>query len=264
MDSFYINGTLLDGRFDIGRLLKSNSVYAAVYTDEHKPLNLDSHLSYASASYRHLYGLVPILDTQSMANEITDLLGRNRRPSTGNIVYVHLIPQDDPKQQPDIVITCGESSIYHGYTLFTLRPTAIIANYEIPFSGHRTSASLSTASFMEEYAKRSGAHITLRANRSGMLVSSGDYPILARRGDELYTPLPERGAGNSVERDIMFKACSMAGLTVTEADIEVASISSLDEIVVFGSAGVSSILSCSGNYYLNLTSERLESIINSI
>lgn len=263
-EKIYINDSLEEiGNpiTEMGRLLRANYVYAAVFTEGHRPLWLDRHLHYAILSYTSLYGMIPLIDVPALATKISDLLARNRKPVIGNVVNIYLIPPDKAGGQPDVLIAHDNSTIYHGYTVRSIRPKAIIANYEIPFAGHRTAISLTTAAYMEQYAGREGAKTVLRANRTGELVSAGDFPIMAVIGGEAFTPPADSGVGESVEREIMVRSCGQAGIALTEKSIKVDDLPKIEEIMIFGTEGVVSVLSCSGYYFYNLFCDRIEQVL---
>lgn len=261
-NKIYLNETLIDesgGGIGYGRLLRENWVYAAVNTDAHEPLLLERHLYHAANSYARLHGVVPELDATAIGIRIRDLLQAGGMPTTGNIVNIYMVPPADRNGHgPDVIIMHDRTTIYRGYDVVSLRPRAVVVNYEVPFSGHRTAVSHIAARYMEDFAVSSGANIALRANRQGKLVSSGDYPVFAVADGEVFTPAPDRGPGESVERELMFRACRLAGISITERDIETSELSALDEIMVFDHTGIRCILSIGENFYYNLLGDRLE------
>lgn len=156
----YLNGVLLDGRqetLSAQRLLQDNYVHAAVNTSAHSPLYLEKHLAYAAESYRKLYGTVPQFDTMQLREGIAALLDADRMPRLGNIVRIYLLPsQRSGDAMPDLLAMADHSTIYRGYELISIRPKAILTNYEIPFCGHRTAVSLTTSRYMQAFAERTG------------------------------------------------------------------------------------------------------------
>ncbi len=262
----YLNERLIEsaaGGVGYGRLLGANYIYAAVNTDAHEPLLLERHLYHAANSYAKLYGAAPEPDAAEIGKRIRHLLYINGMPLTGNIVNIYMVPPaGGAKNRPDVIVMHDRTTIYHGYDLISLRPKAVVTNYEVPFSGHRTAVSHIAARYMESFAVALGANIALRVNRQGKLVSAGDYPVFAVAGEEVFTPAPERGPGDSVERELMFRACRLAGISITERDIETAELPSLDEIMVFDHTGIRCVLSIGENYYYNLMGDRLGKTID--
>lgn len=259
----YINGTPSESIRDIAPdlLLRGNYVYAAVACDGHAPLYLERQMEFARATYEKLHGAAPLADTRAIRHDIKELLVTTLQPQTGNVVMIYLIPHGYGDAQPDVVISHSHSTIYHGYALVSLRPAAAVVNYEIPFSGYRTAVSLAAAGYMDDFARRAGANIALRANRGGHIVSSGDYPVFTVKDGTVITPPLAQDTGDSVERQLMFRACSLARTPLEEREISLTELPEMEEIMVFDHTGIRSVLSCSGNYYYNLIADRLEEVL---
>lgn len=254
-----VNGRLLaTGAIpDICQMMQGCYVYAAVNTDAHRPLYLDRHMAYAVSSYEKLYDTRPEYDLLQLNDNITELLDAERMPRLGNIVFIYLLPPADPKRPADIVAATGHSTIYKGYELASLRPKAILTNYELPFSGHRTAVSLAASNYMQDFAERSGCHIALHCNRAERLVSCGDYPVFIAMNGTLYTP-PSILMPPCTERELMARACDMAGITIEECDITTDMLPDAEEIMVFDHTGLRSVLSLGNCFYYNLLAKRLE------
>lgn len=248
------------GKADYPLLLRGNYVYAAVNTVGHKPLYLKRHLDFAIGTYRRLYNRRPVLDMSQIASRIPELLFENRLPRGCNMVTVYLMPpgEESGPGKPDIIISAGLPTIYDGYELLTIRPKAVVTNYDMPFSGHRTAVSLTASEYMAGFAAHSGAGLSLRSNRAGNLVSAGDYPVFALKNGKIITPAAESGAGNNVEKELMTWALEREGMTVEEGDIPVAELGSVDELMVFGPYGIQSVLSCGEAYFYSTTALALE------
>lgn len=265
----YCNGVLVDPqreRLDAEQLLCNNYVYARINTVGHKPLYLQRHLHYAALSFEKLYGRKPSIDTDKISFQIGKLLYENRLPRTGNIVTIYIVPRygENGRGRQDIIITTGITTIYRRYEVLSVRPKAIIANYEIPFAEHRTAVSMAASGYMEEFAARAGAKTALRANRTGNLVSAGDYPVFAVQKGVVITPEPSKGAGESVEYELMLRVCERAGVEVGHRDIPVEELSETDELMAFNHTGIQSILSCGEIFFYNLTAIELDKQLQEI
>lgn len=258
----YFNGELTEFPAGTGaeRLLSSNYVYAAVNTAGHRPLFLGRHLHFACESYAKLYGQRPEIDPDTISALIPELLYHNRMPRGCCTVTIYLLPGAAKGRiaKPDIIMAAGQSTIYAGYELHAIRPKAVVVNYDIPFSGHRTAVSLTAAEYMAGFAERSGASLPVRANRAGNIVSAGEYPVFAIKGGKVLAPDSESGAGDSLERELMMWLCEREGLAVEERGIPVTELSKVDELIVFGPYGLQSVLSCGEAYFYSVTALALE------
>ncbi len=262
-----LNGTLCDGRQGgpaPERLLHDNYIHATVNTAAHRALHLNKHLAYAAASYSKLYGSAPQFDAARLREHIAALLDADRMPRLGNIVRLYLLPpQRNGTSAPDLLLSVDHSTIYRGYELASIRPKAVLTNYEIPFCGHRTAVSLTTSRYMQTFAERSGCHVALHCNRAGYLVSCGEYPVFLARDGVLFTPPAETFAA-CTERDLMFRACSLAGIPVTERPIAASELPDADELMVFNHTGLQSLLSLGNYYFYNLLALRIEKVLGTL
>lgn len=221
-------------------LLGRNMVYTTINTLAYKPLHLEQKLRYALESYKALFGQKPAIRTSpQIAHDIQDLLYYGFYPEVGNTVNIFLIPT--PEGATHTLLMHEATTPYEGYGLLSVRPKAIIANYEIPFEKHQTNISLSAARFADQHASSRGYGIALRANRAGTLISSGDNPLFALRSEELLTTPIGKGARGSAERDMMFEIAQRAGIKLLEEELRVEDVESYEELIVFTPVGLQSI-----------------------
>lgn len=243
-------------------LLGCNWIYTTINTLAHKPLHLTSKLRYALDSYKTLYGAMPEIGAKELEREIRDLLYFGLYPEGGNTVTLYLIPSKDGHCRR--LLLHEATPPYDGYGLLTVRPKAIIANYEIPFGKHHTNVSMTAARFADGYASSRGYDVALRADRNGILHSSGDNPLYALRGNTLLTTPADKGARPSVERELMARVAEMAGVKIVEEELRVDDATNYEELLVFTPQGIQSIYSLGdtrlGNIYANLLSKHLTAL----
>lgn len=263
-----LNGRMqeTDETAGVNSLLHRNYVYACINTLKHRPLYLDRHLHYAAATYNKLYGTTPVIDSEAVESYITELLDANHMPRLGNLVNLYLIPPavDNILRQPDILIAWERSTIYSGYELISIRPKAILTNYEIPFSGHRTAVSLTSSDYMQSFAVRSGSHVALRVNRAEKVISCGEYPVFFVKDNVIYTPPAPEESPLCVEWELMRRLCSLAGMETVQRSIYATEIAGADEIMVFNHTGLHSVLAWGSYYFYNLAALRLEKYLPQI
>ena len=237
-------------------LLGRNCIYTTINTFAHKPLHLPLKLRYAAESHKALFGTKPALDAAHIAKQINDLLYYGLYPEWGNTVDLYLIPREDGSAQ---TLLCHRSTTpYEGYSLLSIRPQAAVTNYEIPFEKHHTTISLAAARFADYFARRSGAGIGLRGNRAGVLLSTGDNPIYALRGDTLITTPIEKGARPSAERELMNSLCQMAGVKLIEQEIPTEQLGQMEEVFAFTPIGIQMIGSAGEVKFHSIVAHTLE------
>ena len=260
----------LDGRITSWReaelspsvLMGCNWIYTTINTLAHKPLHLEAKLKHALDSYHKLYGYRPDLNAATIAKEIHDLLYYGLYPEGGNTVNLYLLPQGNGDCRRLLVHEA--TTPYDGYGLLTVRPRGIIANYEIPFERHQTNVSMTAARFADRYASSHGYDIAIRANRAGVLISSGDNPLFALRGNTLLTTPIDKGARESAERELMFRLAERCGVSVIEEELKVEDTASYEELMVFTPVGLQTLMSLGdiklGNIYATLFGKHIATL----
>lgn len=247
-------------------LLRGNYIYASINCAGNRPLHLSRHLHYLSSSYETIYSHKPELRFEPILEAVQRLLYLNGASLSGNVVTLYLLPPEDfvfgEKLAPQLLMAYECTVMYgSGYTLGSLRPRATVVNYDIPFEAHRTAVSLTAARYMDAFAARRDANIAIRSSRSGRVVSSGDYPLFAVRDASIWVTPLDKGAGGSVERELMLKACDMCGLDVEERETMFEDLTELDELIVFKNTGLVSPLCVGNHYFTNLAALRLERVM---
>ena len=255
----YVNGiqtSWSEAELSPEALLGQNWVYTTINTYAHQPMHTALKLRYALDSFQALYGFRPQVSAEEINNQVRGLLYYGIYPEHGNTLTLYLIAT--PEGECTTLLTHTASTPYDGYSLLTLRPKAAITNYEIPFEKHHTSISLTTARFADDFARRSGSGIALRANRAGSLISTGDYPLYALRGNVLITTAINKGARPSAERELMAELCNMARVEIIEGELRTDEMGDYEEILAFTPMGIQMIGSAGDMLLHSITAHRLE------
>lgn len=245
-------------------LFGHNWVYTTINTSAHKPLHLSLKLRYALDSYHKLFGSRPQIEVAELEREVRNLLYYGLYPECGNTVNLYLIPTGDGGCRRLLIHEA--TTPYDGYGLLSVRPKGIIANYEIPYEKHQTNVSMTAARFADNYAAAYNYDSALRANRAGTLISSGDNPLFALRGNTLLTTPIDKGARGSAERELMFRLAELCGVAVVEEELKVEDATTYEELIVFTPVGLQSIYSLGdmklGNIYATLLGKHLATLLH--
>lgn len=243
-------------------LFGHNWVYTTINTFAHKPLHLATKLHYVCDSYHKLFGSRPEIEPLMVAKEVRNLLYYGLYPEGGNTVNLYLIPRREGGHYRLLIYEA--TTPYDGYGLLSVRPRAIIANYEVPFEKHQTNVSMTAARFADNYAASHNYDTALRANRAGVLISSGDNPLFALRGNTLLTTPIGKGARGSAERELMFRLAELCGVAVVEEELKVEDAATYEEMIVFTPVGLQSIYSLGdmklSNIYASLLGKHLATL----
>ena len=255
----YVNGiqtSWSEAKLSPETLLGQNWVYTTINTYAHQPMHTALKLRYALDSFQALYGFRPKVSAEEINNQVRGLLYYGIYPEHGNTLTLYLIAT--PEGECTTLLTHTASTPYDGYSLLTLRPKAAITNYEIPFEKHHTSVSLTTARFADDFARRNGSGIALRANRAGSLISTGDYPLYALRGNVLLTTSTDKGARPSAERELMNSLCQMARVKLIEQEILTEQLGQMEEVFAFTPIGIQMIGSAGEVKFHSIVAHTLE------
>lgn len=239
-------------------LLGRNWVYTTINTYAHQPMHVALRLRYALDSYQALFSVRPEVSVEQVENRVRHLLYYGIYPEHGNTLTLYLLPPVGNSTKAEVLIAHKASTPYDGYALLSLQPKAAVTNYEIPFERHLTAVSATAARFADEYAMRNGAGIALRANRQGTLISTGDNPLFALRGNTLLTTPIDKGARPSAERELMMELCQMAGVNLIEEELRVDEVASYEEIMAFTPVGIQTIGAAGERVLHSITAHALE------
>lgn len=258
-DKIFLDGemtTWRESNLDMGTLLGSNCIYTTINSFAHKPLHVALKLQYALGSYKTLFGTKPAITPLDIEEQISSLLYYGIYPEWGNTVDLYLIPLSDGRTST--LIAHRSTTPYEGYSLLSIRPKATVTNYEIPFEKHHTTISMAAARFADDFARRNGAGIALRGNRAGSLLSTGDNPLYALRGDVLITTPVEKGGRPSAERELMTLLCHKAGIKLIEQEILTEELGRIEELFAFTPVGIQMISSASDIPFHSIMAHALE------
>lgn len=237
--------------FDFDRLLSGNYVYQAIHVSDYRALNIDDHLRIAAQAFKVMYGRELEIDAVSVQEAIERLFKANLYRELSYEVRLYIF-------EDDYALSCIRQLLYHGYTLWHSRPTAIIVPYENPLSGYPNASSLISATFAAGFAKRSGEDaIAITENYDHVLVGVGDNPLFAVKDEQLLTTPIKYGATHSVERFRTIKAAHKAGLRVIERPLLHNEIATYDELFTVDVQGVISVFSCEQTTFFGLVAERV-------
>lgn len=236
-------------------------LYAVINTLGYRPLHLAEHLHKMWEGAQTLYGTTPNQSEEEIEQMITDRLSEERMPRGGNTIELRAELSDG---NWILSLHNPTPTIYDGYSYLSLRPSAVIINHELPFSRWRTTCSALTTEFGADFAERQGAGVALRADRNRNLVSCGDNPLFCVRDGMLHTLPVGSGGRDSVERDLMFRLCALAGVPIIEGPTPLDALGEWDEIIIFEPCGVRSIGSCSGYSFDYSIALRLERFLHKL
>lgn len=147
----------------------------------------------------------------------------------------------------------GGISLYHGYALRSISPTASIVSYDLPLCEAPTPVSEAAAQFATLKAHLAGTDIAIRSNSKGECVTADDAPLFAIRGEMVATS----STRDNVEAALARHAIESAGLQFMAEPLNEENIFEFDELFYVDHRGVTSIERCNGYLYMSLKAERI-------
>ncbi len=238
----------------LSELLAVHYVYQRVHTLAGKTLHLAEHLDIIGRTFRYIYGTQPELDEKTIAKHIAELLRVNRYPAGGSAtVLLCLFPR---QYGHDLLVMCERPLIDNGYTVSSLRPTAISYEYCIPYGGFPTGFQLSAARMHDALALEHGATRSVR-REGDLLISCGDATLFGIKGKTLFTAPLTIGAVDSVERRLVIAAAAKARMDFLEEAVPHSERRDFDELFYADATGITSLGECDGAKFMSLLVSRL-------
>ena len=248
-------------RFDPDRVLSQGYLYQRIHTFEHRPLHIATHLRLIQKSYRILYGIELALDEETLRQEIALTLRENRYPEVSNLVTLYLFAPRE-KRPGSRMISCTETFVYPGYTLWHSRLRACTLPYDYPFPEHETALSRIAHTFAQGYALRTGCDLALTENGSGVVTGAGENPLFAVFDNRVLTTSIENGAAESLWRHLGIRLCQEAALEVEESALTEEMLKRCDELFCMTPQGVVSLKEWNGRLGFNIVAEKTGAILD--
>lgn len=243
IDLFSIDGRLVP----LGEGLPEGVyLYQRLRTVDYRPLHMAAHLQLLREASTRLYGRAAELPEGRIAGEIGALLRAGGYPAGGATVMLRLYA--DGRR----AITADGVSLYRGYALRSLRPSAAVVRWGCR-SEWPTSARREAVRWAQVEAGRQGARCAILCDDDGAVRRADDAPLFAVKEGVIYAS----PAAADVERTLVMAAACSAGVPLVEQPVEAERLGAFDELFTFGCEGVCSLASCGEARYLPFTAERI-------
>ncbi len=224
------------------------ALYQIVHTLDGKIFHLDEHLNLLFESYFTLFSASARAALAEAPKRIEELLKRSRCPR-GVSLFVRLTLQPDGTLE----IEEFERSLYCGYTLRCISPSAALVEYQLPRLELPTTMSESAYIFANEVARKSSqCEVALRSYNGKVDLINGAQ-IFALLDDTLITAR----TSHSVTHAFAKKCAKELGITIEERDIAASEIKLFDELFFANHLGITPIKACCGRYFMALTASAI-------
>lgn len=228
--------------------MKSNYLYQTIHTLAHHPLYVAEHCRLLEQDFLELYFRPLSLDDRAIEDDIVRLL-REGGVTTELSVFVEL--RIDIDQCYEVVVS--GVSLYDGYALRSIQPSAQIVVLDSPFGLFPTSARRAALSFAEDIAVNLGGEIALECGRDSIVRSVGGATLFCVRRGVLIASTTL----NRVERDLVIDAAKSMGMVVEEREIHRSDLPDFDEVFGCDHRGVIAISKYSHYRYMSIVAQKI-------
>ncbi len=239
---------ILNGELVAERPHPSAYIYQNIHTLNHKAYFVAQHLDYLNRSAKELFGTTLPLSARQLEVQISQLLSANRLTRNATIKVELALDVSG-----DYTLRCDEPTIYAGYVMRSLRPTAVCVPANMPLSPHSTSATIATRLFADAIARTKGYHIAIIAERDGGIAMEPCSPLFIIKGYTMHTAEGCR----SVEVELAERAATLSGLQVEHHRLMIADLADADEVIMVDWQGVSAISEFAKRPYMDILAHNI-------
>ncbi len=233
-------------------MASNNYIYQTIHTLARHPLHVEAHCRILEQAFMEVFFRPLILDHERITQDIITLLNKNNCPTEVS-VYVEL--RVDIDYHEEIII--DEISIYEGYSMRCISPSAECVTFDSPFGHYPTSARRKVLSFAQDMAINFGGEIAVECNSNGEVISGNGAAIFAITGRNIISP----NSINSVERDLVRDVTQNCNLKLYTHHITKKDLDIFDELFIADHYGITSISRCAERYYIPAIAEKIVNFI---
>lgn len=228
--------------------MNANYIYQTIHTLAHHPLFVEEHCRILEDSFMELYFRPLRLNAREIFNDVVALL-REKSAPTEVSVYVELRIDIDS----NIELIISEISIYDGYALRCISPSAQLVNFESPFGLRSTSVRREVLSFANDIANNLGGDILLECSANGIINSAAGAAIFGVIKHTLYASC----AIECVERAMVLEAAKSCDLEIVECDITKKELTLFDELFFCNHYGLTAISRYDRRAYMSIITRKI-------
>lgn len=209
---------------------------------------IEQHIARLDGTARILFGRRYQPDPQALQRRIETLLVTERYPSeVSGFVRLEL---DEAGHER---LVAAGTSLYAGYALRSLHPTAITVPYALPLQIDCATAAEAAHDLARCVAQRHGVDEAVRVDDAGCCLSLGGAELFALQGGELcYSAAPR-----SVEGQLLLRAAEQLAIRHTQRPIHRDALKQFDELLAVDHRGIIALAACDGAHFMSLRAERL-------
>ncbi|MFR9504434.1 MAG: aminotransferase class IV [Rikenellaceae bacterium] len=230
------------------------TLYQVVHTLNGEIFHLEEHLKILFEAYYELFSSGTKIEKSEVEQQIKEAIVRSRCPR-GVSLFVKL----SLRYGGSIEIHSCERSLYEGYTLRCISPRVATVEFTTPYIEFASSVREQLIELSNLAARKKGGDIALRLH-NGIVDTIQGAQIFAVSANCIITA----ASSYSVEHKIAKEIAQQIDLQLIERDIHQEELSTLDEIFFIDHAGITSIKSCNGRFYMSIVASALATRLKSL
>lgn len=247
---------ILNGEQCLWQPIEEPYVYQTIHTLGHKCRFTAQHIDVLNIAAKSLFGTTLRQTPQAIERQARELLEANHITHNATVgIRIIFTPQGD------YCLECGEVTLYAGYTLRILRPTAMYVAAAVPWPSLPTSALLSTRKVIEAVVRERDIQEAIITDPQGKVISDATRPIIIING---YEATISPSMQHLVESRLAIEAFRKIGLKVSFADSTIDALQSADEILYVTYQGITSIARIGRRSYMNILAENIAEAMEEI
>ncbi len=188
------------------------------------------------------------LDAGVIYSDIVNLL-RERNAPIDVSVYVEF--RIDIEYRVELVIS--EVSIYSGYALRCISPTAQCVVFDSPFGLCSTSVRREVLRFADDIANNLGGEIALECNVDGVVKSAAGSAIFGIKNRTIYASKSIA----SVEREMVYDVARSCNFEIIECEITKKELTIFDELFYCNHYGITAISRYDRRTYMSILAKKI-------
>jgi branched-subunit amino acid aminotransferase/4-amino-4-deoxychorismate lyase len=235
---------ILNGELTLWQPATEPFVYQDIHTLGHQCRYTQQHIDFLNIAGSNLFGKKLNTSTDAIELQIRELLKANRAIRNYTIGVRLSLDSDGNYRLEDY-----EATIYSGYVLRLLRPTALCIASDVPWPAFPTSALLQTKQLADVIARQRDIHEAILTDSQGHIISYTTKPlILIKEYTATFSPTTQ----HSVESRLALEACQHINLNCKFDHFTIEDAMQADELLYVNYQGITAFSKIGRHAYMDI------------
>lgn len=235
---------ILNGELTLWQPATEPFVYQDIHTLGLQCRYTQRHIDFLNIAGNNLFGKKLNASAETIEHQIRELLKANRALLNYTIGVRLSLDSDGNYRLEDY-----EATIYSGYVLRLLRPTALCIASDVPWPAFPTSALLQTKQLADAIAQQRDIHEALLTDSQGRITSDATKPLILIRE---YTATLSPTTQHSVESKLAVEACRHINLECKFDHFSIEDAMQADELLYVNYQGITAFSKIGRHAYMDI------------